>query len=158
MIYLKAVVIKKEDLKHNINQIKTYAKKHQKEAKKTQIIAVVKSNGYGLGLVEYTQFLIDQGINFFAVSTVEEAIQLRKNGIKQSILMLSSTCIEEEIELLLDHQIIVTIGSKEAAEQVSKVATQKQIIASAHIAVDTGFGRYGFLYQQKEELLSIAKK
>lgn len=49
---MKALSIDKEDLKHNIRQIK----EHNKASK---IIAVVKSNGYGLGLVELTKFLID---------------------------------------------------------------------------------------------------
>ena len=49
---MKSLIVDKEDLKHNIRQIK----EHNKASK---IIAVVKSNGYGLGLVELTKFLID---------------------------------------------------------------------------------------------------
>lgn len=49
---MKSLIIDKEDLKHNIRQIKEHNKSNK-------IIAVVKSNGYGLGLVELTKFLID---------------------------------------------------------------------------------------------------
>lgn len=45
-----------------------------------------------MGIVEYTKFLIDNGISMFAVSTMEEALKLRKEGIKEEILMLSFYC------------------------------------------------------------------
>ena len=86
---MKAVVIDKEDLRYNIDKIKEYAKNNSPENDKVKIIAVVKTNGYGLGIVEYTKFLIDNGIDFFAVSTVEEALKIRQAGIEAKLLMLS---------------------------------------------------------------------
>lgn len=151
---MKSVIVNKEDLKHNIEVIKEYSKKHN-SGNNTKIIAVVKSNAYGLGLIEYTKFLIDNDIDCFAVSTVEEAISLRKAEIKQDILMLSSTSIEEDVEKLIDNNIILTIGSLKAKEVIEKVTNRKNIIVRAHIAIDTGFGRYGFLYNQKEEILQV---
>lgn len=156
---MKSLVINREDLKHNIKKIKEIANDTGRldNHKPLKIIAVVKGNGYGLGLIEYSKFLIDNGIDFLAVSTVEEAIKLRKAGLQAKILMLSSTAIKKEIELLVENDIIITIGSKEALEIAENVAQEKNITIKAHLKIDTGFGRYGFIYSQKEEMLNSLK-
>ena len=157
---MKALLINKEDLKHNIKTIKKIAEDTGRDEtnKYIQIIAVVKGNGYGLGLIPYSRYLIDNGINFLAVSTVEEAIELRKSGLNCKILMLSSTSIKKEIENLIENDIILSVGSKEAAETTQKIAENLNKKVSAHLKIDTGFGRYGFCYNKKEEIYDIIKK
>ena len=156
---MKSLVINREELKHNIRRIKEIAKDtgRQDNHKTLKIIAVVKGNGYGLGLVQYSKFLIDNGIDFLAVSTVEEALKLREAKIQARILMLSSTAIKKEIELLVENDIIITIGSKEAAESAEQVALEKNIKIKAHLKIDTGFGRYGFIYNEKQQMLNVLK-
>ncbi len=156
---MKSLVINREDLKHNIRKIREIAKDTGRldNHKPIKIIAVVKGNGYGLGLIPYSKFLIDNGIDFLAVSTVEEAIKLREAGVQAKILMLSSTAIKKEIELLVENDIIITIGSKKALEIAETVAKEKNKQVKAHLKIDTGFGRYGFIYSQKQEMLDALK-
>lgn len=156
---MNTLVIKKEDLRHNIEQIKKYTEKNGENdyGKTVKIIAVVKANGYGLGIVEYTKFLIDNGISYFAVATIQEALTLREAGIKQEILMLSSTAIEEDIRTLIKHNIILTIGSKEDIEVAEKIGEQEHKTIKAHLKIDTGFGRYGFVYQKRDEMVEVLK-
>jgi len=151
---MKALVVESENLKHNLKTVREIVEKNKKG---TKIIAVIKGNGYGLGLVEYAQFLEDNGIDFFAVATVEEAIKLRENGIKQDILMMSSTAVKEDIEKLIKNNIILTIGSKESGDAVEEIAQQNNQKVKVHLKVDTGFGRYGFIYNQKEEMVKTIK-
>lgn len=157
---MNTLVIEKEDLRHNIEQIKKFTNKSGKDDKgnPVRIIAVVKGNGYGLGIVEYTKFLIDNGISFFAVATIEEALQLRKAGIKEDILMLSSTAIKEEVETLVKNNIILTIGSKEDVEIVEKMGQQENKKIRVHLKIDTGFGRYGFVYCNHDEMIACLKE
>ncbi len=157
---MNTIVINKKDLRHNIEKIKEFSKKSGKDdnGNELKIIAVVKGNAYGLGLVEYTKFLIDNGISFFAVSTIDEAVKLRKAGIKEEILMLSSTAIEEDVKTLIENNIIITIGSKADVIVAEKVASEKNKKIRAHLKIDTGFGRYGFIYSNTEEMIEVLKE
>ena len=64
---MKALIIEKADLKHNVQRIKNFINPNNNE-KKVEIIAVIKGNGYGLGLVEYAKALVDQRNKFFCCS------------------------------------------------------------------------------------------
>ena len=158
---MNKLVINKEDLLQNVQKIKEHAKINLPDdnGRPVKIIVVVKSNAYGLDLKQYTEFMVNQGLDFFAVSTVQEAIEFRKLGFTQQLLMLSSTAIKEEVELLIKNNVIITIGSKEAADVVCKIATEcpEQKI-KAHIKIDTGFGRYGFVYTNREFMVESLKK
>ena len=152
---MKALVVETEKLRDNLKIVRNIIEENKKN---TRIIAVIKGNGYGLGLVEYAKFLIDNGIDFFAVATVEEAVALRENGIKEDILMMSSTAVKEDIETLIENKIILTIGSEEAGKEVEKIAKNINQKVKVHLKIDTGFGRYGFIYNRKDEIINAIRK
>ena len=71
--------------------------------------------------------------------------------------MLSSTANEQEIKELVENNIILTIGSKEAGEVASKVAVEQNKQVQIHLKIDTGFGRYGFMYNNPEKIIEEVK-
>ena len=65
----------------------------------------------GLGLEQYSKFLIENGIKNLAVANFEEAVRLRKVGIKEEIIMLTPIIVKKELQLLIENDITVTLGS-----------------------------------------------
>ena len=148
---MKRLVIKKDDLLKNIDIVKN-------KAGNCEIIGVLKGNGYGLGIIELAKILSENGIGFFAVTEPEDIKKLRDNGFTdEKILLLRSTAIPDEAEAIADNHAVATIGSYEAAVLLNGVAKAKNIKAEAHIEIDTGMGRYGFLPAETEKILSIYK-
>ena len=141
---MKILEIDKNDLKKNLNIIQNILKETDS---KTQLIAVVKANGMGLGLTEYSKFLVENGVSVLAVANTDEAILLRDSGIKEEILMLSPCINEKELQLLINNDITLTIGCLEEYNLIQECVEKcNKSEANVHIKIDTGFGRYGFLY------------
>ena len=144
---MKELLVEKSKIKNNLKIINNRINKNGKNdnGEKVKLIAVVKGNGYGLDLVQYSKFLADNGVKMFAVATVEEALELRRGGIKEDILMMSSTAVKEDIQKMLDKNIILTIGSKEAGDAVNELAQNKK-------------ARYGFIYKKKKKMVENIKQ
>ena len=151
---MKKLSIRRKDLKNNFKIIQNWLQKSEKSPK---IIAVIKGNGMGLGLTQYAKFLIKQGIDCLAVANLEEAMMLRKAGIQEEILMLTPTPKEKEMLQLVEQKITVTISSKDQIETAEKIAKAQAKPVQAHLKIDTGFGRYGFLYTQLDEILEACR-
>lgn len=153
---MKVLEISKKELKNNLDIIKKLIEKDTPNVKK--VYMVVKGNGVGLGLVQITKFLSEQGFHSFAIANLEEALELRKNGIKDEILMLTPTSIKEEIKSLIENDVTLTIGTMDELKLAQEVLSElKKDSHTAHIKIDTGFGRYGFVYTEKEKILDAIK-
>lgn len=146
---MKAFIVEKELLAHNIELLKN-------RAGKAVIWAVIKADGYGLGVDSMALFLAAHGIDHFAVTDVCEVRAIREAGLKEaSVLMMEGSCNPDEINELLDLGAILTIGSPEDAAEIRRQAAARSTVAEVHLKVDTGMGRYGFLPSQIEQVLSL---
>jgi alanine racemase len=126
-----------DNIAHNVKEIQRLV------GKRTEIMAVVKADAYGHGVLETVSTLIENGTSRLAVSMLDEAIQLRKIGIDVPILVLSHTNPKRADELI-KYQITQTIYSHDMAKILSDEALSQGVRAKVHIKIDTGMTRVGF--------------
>lgn len=111
-----------------------------------QVCSVIKADAYGHGAIRIAQELEALGTDWFAVSNMEEALQLRYGGIQKPVLVLGFTPAEEAPALAQNH-ISQCVFSLEYARELSRYAQQAGVVVDIHIKIDTGMGRLGFCYQ-----------
>lgn len=112
-------------------------------------MAVVKADAYGHGAVECACALAEAGADWFGVSNLEEAIQLRLAGLTQPMLILSYTPPQEAARLA-QYGVTQTVTGGAYARELSAAATAAGVTVDVHVAVDTGMMRVGFLYSDPE--------
>ncbi len=130
-------------VRHNFKEIR------KKVGSDTQIMCVIKADGYGHGAVFLGQYYEKIGADRFAVSNIEEALQLRENGITKPVLILGYTPAEMAKELA-ENDITQAVLSEEYAVQLSENAVKDNVKVKIHIKLDTGMSRIGFMYQDSE--------
>lgn len=128
-------------IRFNLGQLAAYL--HPR----TQIMAVVKANAYGHGLVEVSRVLAGAGATWLGVATPEEALELRAGGIKRPILILGYTP-PQAVPELARLGVAVTVTSLDQAMAFSSQALQAGRALRVQVKVDTGMGRLGFLPAQ----------
>ncbi len=148
---MNKIIIEKEKLLNNINIIKDIANNTPTENKPI-IIAVLKGNAYGVSHKIMADVLIQNGIDFFAVTDVYEAVKLRQLGYNCKILVLNSTCILEEIRIIVENDFIASCGSIDSIKFLDEEAKRQNKIANYHLNIDTGMHRFGI---RAEELLRV---
>lgn len=146
------IEINLDKLENNINTIKS------KYSDTTEIIAVVKSNAYGMGDMETVRFLRDIGIKYFAVATTSEGLRLRREFDDINILVLGYTP-EYLLETTIRNRIVPTIYEIEIANKINEMAKKLEVIAEVQIKIDTGMNRLGFKpsEQSLEEIKMISE-
>jgi alanine racemase len=116
--------------------------KHLKEVSGAPVMAVVKADAYGHGLLPVAQAALDAGASMLGVALLEEAITLRKAGITAPILAWLVPP-GSDFKLAVDNQIELAASSIIALEQIGAVKSGNR--PRVHLEVDTGMTRGGFL-------------
>ena len=111
-----------------------------------KVCCVVKADAYGHGAVRIAREFEELGADWFAVSNLEEALQLRLGGIQKPILVLGYTP-PEEAAALSNHHISQCVYSLDYARDLSRTAEEAGVTVNIHVKIDTGMSRLGFYYQ-----------
>jgi len=123
----------------------------------TKIMAVVKANGYGHGAVEVSKKAIDSGVDYLAVASLEEAIEIRKSDIQAPILILGYTPPSAS-NLVVYWDLTQSIFDMKHAESLSKSGQILGKKAKVHVKVDTGMGRLGLQAEEASDFINIVSK
>lgn len=125
-------------LEHNYRQARGLIGPHVK------YLGVVKADAYGHGAVQVARKLETLGADYLAVSSLDEARELRHAGIRMPVLILGHTP-PEMVSQLIEYDITQTISARAKAEEYSAAAQACGGMLKVHIKVDTGMSRLGFL-------------
>ncbi len=107
------------------------------------ILGIVKANAYGHGAVETATALVEFGAGMLGVAAIDEALELRENGITAPILILGQIFRQDYIAAI-ENDITCTIIDTDTALGLSQKAKELGKTARVHIKIDTGMGRIGF--------------
>lgn len=112
-----------------------------------KIMAVLKADAYGHGMVKVARTALNNGAGWVGVATLGEAVTLRKNGVDAPILIMSYLPAWQAHDAIR-YNVSATIFTKEIAEAFSRAAADLNKNALVHVKVDTGMGRLGLLPPQ----------
>lgn len=125
-------------LAHNYNTLR------ERIGSNVKFLGVVKADAYGHGSVQVSRLLEKLGADYLAVSSIDEAIELRHNGITMPILILGYTP-KEEVGELIKNNITQAVTCKAKALEYSEETVKCNGTLKIHIKVDTGMSRLGYL-------------
>ena len=120
--------------RHNLAQVKRYAPDNK-------IMAVIKANAYGHGMIRIANAL--EAADGFAVARVDEGVRLRAAGVKQAITVLQGFVCAEELQELLRHQLAAVIHTPQQIAMLQQHASGSSRL-DVWLKMDTGMNRLGF--------------
>lgn len=147
MQYRTWVEVNTKALIHNVKIFK-------KLALKSELMAIVKSNAYGHGLVGTTKAFLKGGASFCGVDSLEEAIALRNAGIRKPIVVMGYVMLTD-IPLLFKYQLRPVVYTLETLRKISEYSKRTKQKLFIHIKIETGTNRQGILLHQIQDFARI---
>ncbi len=138
-----------EAVSYNLDQIRDFLEKD------VEIMPVVKANAYGHGICEVSRVLVKNGIRYLGVATVDEALKLRNDKIKTSILVLGSV-LEDEAKAAVDNDITLTLCDHRLLKDLTNIAQKTGKRPKVHVKLDTGMGRIGVWHEEAFDFIQEA--
>ena len=135
-----------DSVRHNLSQVRGLVGDHR-------IIPVVKANGYGHGLTPLVRFLMEEGVDIFLVAKLEEALAIRRAGLRCGVLNMEPLFSDHQFRTVVSENITQTVFTLETAEKLSKAAEATGTTAKVHVKLDTGLGRVGVRHDQAVEFI-----
>lgn len=120
-----------------------------------KVMAVVKANAYGHGLVPVAQALVAAGADSLGVALLEEALILRQSGVTAPILVFGGIA-ETQIPLFIRHDLTLTAPSLDKLKLIDDAAAAMGVRARVHLKIDTGMERLGIHFYSAEALLEAS--
>jgi alanine racemase len=120
------------------------------------VMAVLKANSYGHGLVGCALRLQRAGCRYFGAAIVEEGVQLREAGITAPILVFGGFS-EEQLPTYIAHDLELTASSILKLKQIEETAARMKKRARVHLKIDTGMERIGVHHYSAEQFLVEAR-
>ena len=127
-----------DSLSYNYRMLKSHIGDNVK------FMGIVKADAYGHGSVHVGRCLQEAGADYLAVSSIDEAMELRTNGISMPILILGHTP-RDQVEKLVEYNITQTITCEAKAINYSNEVMRLGKTLKVHIKVDTGMSRLGYI-------------
>jgi len=121
------------------------------------IMAVVKADAYGFGALPVAKACAEAGVESFAVARIQEGIELREGGIRQDILVFSLQD-EDEMQAAVRYGLTISLNRFDQIEPIAKLKRESGISPKAHLKIDTGMSRFGFLPEELPELIRIFRE
>ena len=140
------IEIDKKAIDHNISEFRKIIKPNIK------LMAIIKSNAYGHGLVDFAK-TIENKVDWFGVDSIIEGLKLRQKGIKKPILILGYT-LPSRVEDAVRSDVSLTVSSFELLEQIIKLKDRPKI----HLKIDTGMHRQGFFLKDLPKAIKLLKQ
>jgi alanine racemase len=142
------LIVNLDNIKENIETLK----RRQKDGCK--IIAMVKANAYGLGMVEVSKFLEKEKLaDYLGVAYIDEAIELNKVGILLPIVITCPGVITDIEEIVNYENVIPSVSDYEYAEALNNLCEKKNITKKVHIEINTGMNRFGVSYKDSIKVI-----
>ena len=134
-----------DNLKHNLSEIRRHTG--------TEVMAVVKNNAYGHGLVPVTAFLELQGVKWCMVAKLYEALMIRKAGLRLGVLNMDVLFTDDQYRSVVENGITQTIYTRDDADKLNTAALKLGKTADVFVKVDTGLNRIGVKYTVTADLV-----